>query len=629
MDKYLKVLHIDASSSFYRVERFPVGPFWGPVDLGLHLTGREAGRQSVLNFGTGLLSGSIFPGSNRLIFTGHSPCWGGFYISAMGGAGLIFDDLGLNMVSLRGKAPSPSVLVLNREHGEEVQVQIVPLDVTRVWDSGRGGVYSLMDTVFERWAPEFKQVPRVLAVGPAAAETDFGAIVSAPYQDGKSTHADCWAGRGGFGSKLFREHGICAVIYGGTCLDEDFRDRTVADEWFKARYEKKLAAKDFEATTKYRFDPKFNTGGTFGVNYSTLAGKLMSFNYRSVLWDEPARTTLNKVCVTDHYLKQFNDETIAKKQQRTCGEPCAAVCKKLNGEFKKDYEPYQTMGPLCGVFDQRAAERLNHAADSAGFDAISVGGVLAWLMECLHEGLLKPEDLGVKAAPRWDTDKFDVVADSAHNADLGVELIKSILARRCGLDLSLGARKLARRLSREKSPEIGKRFVCLANARNGWMVPNQYWTPGALSPMAIMGKYYMYYGNDFMPPRELGRLNGNRMIQEFMIDNLGICRFHRGWAEEMAPEIVEHVWGDSARFLEVVKATAGRVNSRNVAVFWESERNIDYVLGFLKRKRDVDGEKNPELEKWLKAFEADRRGAALDFWFEIRKGISETLTTLA
>jgi len=104
MDKHLKVLHIDAGSSFYKVERFPVGPFWGPVDLGLHLTGREAGRQGVLNFGTGLLAGSIFPGSNRLVFTGHSPCWGGFYVSAMGGAGLIFDDLGINMVSLRGRA---------------------------------------------------------------------------------------------------------------------------------------------------------------------------------------------------------------------------------------------------------------------------------------------------------------------------------------------------------------------------------------------------------------------------------------------------------------------------------------------------------------------------------------------
>ncbi|HNW43148.1 MAG TPA: aldehyde ferredoxin oxidoreductase N-terminal domain-containing protein [Elusimicrobiales bacterium] len=629
MDKQLKVLHIDAASAFYRVERFPVGPFWGPVDLGLHLVGREAGHQSVLNFGTGLLAGSIFPGSNRLIFTGHSPCWGGFYVSAMGGAGLIFDNLGINMVSLRGKASTPSVLVLNREHAEEVQVEIVPVDMTRIWETAPGGLYSLMDHVYNRWAGDYKETPRVLAVGPAAAATDFGAIASAPYQDGKNTHADCWAGRGGFGSKLFREHGICAVIYGGTVLDEDFRDRTVADEWFRQRYEQKVAAKDFEATTKYRFDPKFNTGGTFGVNYSTLGGKSMYFNYRSVLWTEEQRKAVNKTCVTEHYLKQFNDETIAAKQQRTCGEPCAAVCKKLNGEFKKDYEPYQAMGPLCGIFDQRAAEKLNRHADSAGFDAISAGGVLSWLMECLDDGLLTPGELGVAAKPRWTTEGFDAVADSAHNADLGVALIDSILQGRGGLDLSAGARKLARRLSRSKSPEIGRKFVCLANARNGWMVPNQYWNAGALSPMAIMGKYYMYYGFDFVPPRQLGRLCASRLVQELVIDDLGICRFHRGWAEEMAPEIVEHIWGDSARFLNVIKETAGRLNSRNVAVFWESERNIDFIFAFLKRKRDVDGDKAPELETWIKAFETDKPGAALDFWFEIRKGISETLTTLA
>lgn len=629
MDKQLKVLHIDAASSFYRVERFPVGPFWGPVDLGLHLAGRDAGLKSILNFGTGLLAGSIFPGSNRLVFSGHSPCWGGFYVSSMGGAGLIFDNLGINMVSLRGKAPSPSVLVLNREHGEEIQVELVPVDAARIWETASGGVYAMLDMVYARWAGEFKETPRVLAVGPAAAETDFGAIASAPFVDGKSTHADCWAGRGGFGSKLLREHGICAIIYGGTFLDEDFRDRTVADEWFRLRYEQKLAAKDLEATTKYRFDPKFKSGGTFGVNYSTLGGKLMAFNYNSVLWSEAQRTALNKSLITDHYLKQFNEETIAAKQQKNCGEPCAAVCKKLNGEFKKDYEPYQTMGPLCGVFDQRAAERLNHHADSAGFDAISVGGVLSWLMDCLDSGLLAPEELGVSDRPRWKTDGFDAEADSAYNAGLGMELIEAILKKKGCLDLSAGARKLARRLSREKNPEIGKRFVCVANARNGWMVPNQYWTPGALSPMAIMGKYYMYYGFDFMPPRELGRMCANRMIQELVIDDLGICRFHRGWAEEMAPEIVGHLYGDAAGFLNVIKATAARINSRNVAVFWESERDIDFVFSALKRRQDVDGDKAPELERWLRAFEADKAAAALDYWFEIRKGISETLTSLA
>jgi hypothetical protein len=126
------------------------------------------------------------------------------------------------------------------------------------------------------------------------------------------------------------------------------------------------------------------------VNYATLGARVMAFNYRSIYMPEDERLALHQKFIVGHYLKQFNEETIRTKQQHTCGEPCPAVCKKTRGEYKKDYEPYQTMGPQCGIFDQRAAERLNHHANTLGFDAISVGGVLSWLMECLDQGQLSP-----------------------------------------------------------------------------------------------------------------------------------------------------------------------------------------------------------------------------------------------
>ena len=62
-------------------------------------------------------------------------------------------------------------------------------------------------------------------------------------------------------------------------------------------------------------------------------------------------------------------------------------------------------------------------------------------------------------------------------------------------------RKLARHLARERGKQVLDPFLYAAFARKGWMVPNQYWTPGVLSPMAIMGKYYMHYDADFLPPR--------------------------------------------------------------------------------------------------------------------------------
>ena len=617
-----KVLFIDASTSFYRVNRYKLGDFFGPIDLGLYL----AGQHNSLNIGAGVLAGSIFPGSNRLIFTGFSPAWGGFYVSSMGGASLVFDNLGINMLSIVGKAPRPSILYLNRKEGGEIQSKIYPIDIEKIWKEGRGGVYSLMQYALDTFGGKYTTEPRILATGPASEATDFGAVCSVPIKKGKLTYVDTWAGRGGFGSKMFQDHGIAAIIYGGTFIEDDFRDRKVADQWFKDKYNMRLSTKDMEATTKYRFDPNFETGGTFGVNYASLAGSMFSFNYKSIYMEEEERVDIHKRFVLDHYLKQFNEETIATKSEKNCGEPCAAVCKKMNNEYKKDYEPYQTMGPLSGIFDQRAAEKLNNRADMYGFDAISVGGTISWLMECLSEGYLKPEDLGVKDIPVFSPEGFDVVSSSRHNADLGVAILDNIIDKNGKIDLSDGARSYAHELSKaKKNRKILDAFVYTAYARKGWMVPNQYWTPGVLSPMCMMGKYYMYYGPNFVPPRELGRMGAARLKGELSLDNIGYCRFHRKWAEEMMPEVMESLYGLKEQYLNSVRVTASRINGRNSSVYWESERNVDIIHTFLQRKHTVDKNNDPELIKWLNFFNKDKHEAALSFWYEMHKGIQESL----
>lgn len=618
---YQRVLLVDPATGFYKMKRYGFDRYFGPVDLGIHLS--ETYRS--LNFGVGVFAGSIFPGSNRLVVTGVSPCWQGYYISSMGGAGLVFNNLGINMLSLVGKAPVPSVLYLNRNHGEEIEVEVVPIDVETVWKEGRTGVYSLTDRVYRMFGSRYENDPRILAVGPAALQTDMGGIMSVPITGGKISHIDTWAGRGGFGSAMAREHGIVAVIYGGTAADEDFRDRTVADEWFRNKYDQRLMQKDLEVTTKYRYDEKLHTGGTFGVNFATTGGRIMAFNYRTIHLTEEERTSFHQKFIVDHYLKQFNEETIVKRQQGTCGEPCAAVCKKMNGIYKKDYEPYQTMGPLCGVFDQRAAEKLNHHCDAMGFDAISCGGVLAWLMDLLDEGLLTPEELGVTRMPRWDAAGFDIVEDSMHNAELGCELIDAILERSGILDFREGVRKWSRIRSREKGTALHDRLVYIAFSRRGWMVPNQYWVSGVLVPMAIMGKYYMIYSFDFISPRTLGRMCAERMKKELLLDNLGICRFHRGWAEELLPEVMGNLYDCRERFLRAIDVLASRLHSRNSPIFWESERNIDFLHTFLKRKKEIDRDGHPELSAWLDKFYRDRVEAAREFWYETLKGIDESL----
>jgi glyceraldehyde-3-phosphate dehydrogenase (ferredoxin) len=86
----------------------------------------------------------------------------------MGGAALVFDNLGVNLLSIVGRAASPSLLYLNRNGVEQVEVEVIPVEAQRIWDEAPGGVYAMMAHVLDRFGGRYESDPRVLAVGPAA-----------------------------------------------------------------------------------------------------------------------------------------------------------------------------------------------------------------------------------------------------------------------------------------------------------------------------------------------------------------------------------------------------------------------------------------------------------------------------
>jgi len=77
----------------------------------------------------------------------------------MRGAALVFDNLGINMLSLMGKAPQPSLLYLNRNHGEEIEVELVPVVPEHIWDQGRQGVYTMMEEAIWMFVPRYEKTP--------------------------------------------------------------------------------------------------------------------------------------------------------------------------------------------------------------------------------------------------------------------------------------------------------------------------------------------------------------------------------------------------------------------------------------------------------------------------------------
>ena len=606
----------------------------GPVDYGWR---RYNLYPDSFTFGEGLLAGSSIPGSRRLVFAAWSPQWDGFYVSSMGGAAYTFHGVGVNYVALRGRAAEPSVLLLNHKNGE-IQVRLEPVNVETLWcgyadPEGRPliGFYALQQALYDRYAGEYPpNRARIFAVGPAALHTLEGAIGSSPVRKGAFTPVVDWAGRGGLGSRLLQYHNIAGCVFGGEWEDPDLRDSAEIDAYFLKHFNQKTIQTDIALTEKYRYFPEFETGGTFGVNMRELNERILSFNYPSIYADEGERLRQHAEFILKHYLAQFNEETIKTKSFQHCGEPCPVVCKKLNGPYKKDYEPYHVLGPQVGVFDQRAAEELNDYVDAMGFDAIQAGGTLAWIMELVAEGLIPPEDFGLPPAAGLrfaftaDPARFDLVADSARNARYALRLVDAILFEpRCAL-FRAGIRSAAGELDRSYGIRSVDRAVYLAHGERGCMVPNQYWVPGMLSPMPMMGKYYVYYGVDFQPPAALGRKNVERMTYELFNDNSGICRFHRKWAEVITDEILCAHYGLDLSYkdhqFELAKAIFERESPKSLP--WESERVIDLVAGFLEQW-EQDGLASPELAGWLERFRADKRAAALAFWQEIRRGTAE------
>jgi glyceraldehyde-3-phosphate dehydrogenase (ferredoxin) len=606
----------------------------GPVDYAWH---RYNLYPDSFTFGEGLLAGSSIPGSRRLVFGSWSPQWDGFMVSSLGGAAYTFHGIGVNYVALRGRACEPSVLLLNHKNGE-IHARLEPVNVEPLWTGyadpeGKPlvGFFALQQALFDRYIKEYPAgQARIFAIGPAAKLTPEGAIGSSPIRRGVLSPVVDWAGRGGLGSRLFQYHNLVGCVFGGEWEDPDLRDSAEIDAYFLEHFQKKTIQADLSLTEKYRYFPEFETGGTFGVNMRELGDRTLSFNYQSIYASDEGRLEQHQKFILEYYLAQFNQETIQKKEFQHCGEPCPVVCKKMRGEYKKDYEPYQALGPLTGVFDQRAAEELNDYIDAMGFDAIQCGVTLAWIMDLVAEGCIPPEDFGFPPVDQMkfrftaNTAEFDLVLDSLRNAHYAMAVAEAILFDpRCEV-FREGIRAAANILDQKYSIHSLDKAVFLAHGERGYMAPNQYWVPGMLSPMPVMGKYYVYYGGEFVPPETLGRKNVERMTYELFNDNSGICRFHRKWAEVITDEILEAHYGLNLDYkqhqFELAKAIYDREGEKSQ--LWESERLIDLIVGHLERW-EKEGLKSPDLKEWLVRFREDKRAAAKAYWEAICRGIDQ------
>ena len=115
------------------------------------------------------------------------------------------------------------------------------------------------------------------------------------------------------------------------------------------------------------------------------------------------------------------------------------------------------------------------------------------------------------------------------------------------------------------------------------------------------------------------------MIYELYSDNVGMCRFHRGWIEKTIPSLVNELHGENYDFFEHHKMLANQIDTvHDRSTFWESERVIDVVIKYLEKVQGGDPD-NLVLSEWVDKFRVDKWKAAQEYWDKCSEGIKDGL----
>ena len=595
----------------------------GVVEAGVKLHVKEDTRswnpleKNLTVLGTGPFARSPFFGTNRMVMVFKSPMTLALHVSAAGGVGYEFVESGTGLIVLKGKAKSPKIVIVE---GDEEGVRDVKFhNVTRdaFEYGGYKGSFALMKYVYDLYEPS-----RAIGVGPFSLFSVSGSLVSVEKLHGElSPFAVDFFGRGGPGSVLAQAHNVWALGAKGNYeppeLPQDLPER-LAQEVLGQSYVNAV----LEATKKYRYDPKYKSGGTFGVNYVYYKDLVPMFAYNSIYYGDETRIRLAKL-ILKYFWEPFERETIKRRLFGGCGDPCPAACKKVWRGIKLDYEPSDAMGPLVGIFKLELTAKLIEIVDSYGMDAIEAGHAISWLMDLIYRGMLKPEELGVSEVPAFDPSSFEV-DDSEKNFEIAEKLLKDY-AEGIGLPGEVakkGIRRFAKELD-ERFPERLQRgkfedfAVYVAFGKEGYMTPNLYWAPGMVAPLYVLGRYWTNYRPTFDEPEKFAESSFRRALNELLVDNAGICRFHRKWAEKMLSKMYEAVVG-----VEVNQELAKRVY-REIALYnrsagaepvpWESKKTYDLVETMAMRVLP---------EKWGKAF---REGKGYEWWRRFKERVDQLL----
>jgi aldehyde:ferredoxin oxidoreductase len=365
-----KILWIDLSDESFKEEKLPdeiyhqyIGGYGLAAKLiyeNMPAKADALGREAIIGFFPGLLTGSIAPLTGRVMIAGKSPLTGTWGDSNCGGfLGAEIKKCGYDGILIKGVAKTPKYIAII-DNNKQI------LDASELWGLD---TYETDDKLIEKHGKV-----KTACIGPAGEKLSLMSCIM--HEKHRA------AGRSGFGAVMGSKN-LKALLFKGN------EKISIADNELLLQITKEFntGVKNDQSGAMYLY----NTFGLACLNVSAgVSGDTPIKNWGGTPEDFPMEK-LNKI----------SGKEINKYKQRnygcfSCPVQCGAIMKVPEASIEEthipEYESCAVFGPLLLNDDLISLFVLNDLCNRAGLDTINVGGTLAFAIECYENQLITNAD---------------------------------------------------------------------------------------------------------------------------------------------------------------------------------------------------------------------------------------------
>ncbi|MHA1752243.1 MAG: aldehyde ferredoxin oxidoreductase family protein [Candidatus Helarchaeota archaeon] len=370
------------------------------------------GPDNIIGFCPGLLTGSLAPFSGRYMVCGKSPLTGGWGDSNSGGNfGNAIKRSGYDAIFITGIAKNPVYLLIGNEKNELISA-------SDLWGK------DVVET--EKKLKEKYGKCDIASIGVGG---ENKCLISGIVND--SARLAARSGLGAvMGSKKLKA--ICIVKKSELNVNNKQEMIELAKEYNKRINKKKknmifspiinltpnfaqllriskIHYSNFKIATLYaQFLSKIGTPFFYGI--LTNVGDAPIKNYKGIAKIEFQKKRYKKM--DGAYLKKYVTDSIGCF---SCPIRCGAKLNIPELGLENIHRPeYETLAAFSGLIlndDLKTILLINEYLNRQGIDTISCGGVIAYVLECVEQGILKKEDFKCKEypdgfLPEWNKSEY-------------------------------------------------------------------------------------------------------------------------------------------------------------------------------------------------------------------------------